>query len=115
MVCDEMDEAEDDFLIRTGLVGTGRVGSVLHCNSGATPGQYLQERTWMSHSNAYSNTHGFGRVTYSHSHLCNRAPVYALSFHAFSQGWRATLLLDYLDFQSSGSCFPALGTRVLDS
>jgi hypothetical protein len=24
MVCDEMDEAEDDFLIRTGLVGTGR-------------------------------------------------------------------------------------------
>lgn len=41
MVCDEMDEAEDDFLIRTGLVGTGRVGSVLHCNSGATPGQYF--------------------------------------------------------------------------
>lgn len=64
MVRDEMDEAEDDFLIRTGLVGTGRVSSVLNCNSGATPGQHLQERTWMSHhSDAYSNTRGFRRVT----------------------------------------------------
>lgn len=46
MVRDEMDEAENDFLIRAGLVGTGRVRSHSRGNT-----------CKMSHySNAYSNT-----------------------------------------------------------
>lgn len=51
MVRDEMDEAEDDFLIRAGLVGTGRVGPT----PGVTPARCLIIAM-------HTATHGFRRA-----------------------------------------------------
>lgn len=68
MVRDEMDEAEDDFLIRDGLVGTGRVGPT----PGATPARCLIIAM-------HTATHGFRRVRPVQSLLTLRRSITGLA------------------------------------